>query len=377
MGMDKKLRVAILGGGGILGAHAPGFNRLPDLCEVVAVAEPNEARHGVIRELLQKDVPIYGDYNEVLALPALDAVDILLPHNLHMDAGVKAAERGLHVLVEKVMARNVYECRTMIDACEKAGVLLVVGHDRRYAGDWVALKNVIDSGELGEILFVKMEHNQCVVRPEGSWLKSIDALGGGGIMSCLCHQIDALRWYCGEVEKVNCMHKTIPSRMEGECIGTICTTMASGALALLNINWYTQSFSFKGPIPNGLWYELTHITGTKGDAYYMRDRGTFFKKNSSYASKESTSEFGGAGNVSGPGEFVKIDAPQALKGHIVLVEEFVKAALGQQANILTYGADCVKTVEVAEAAYIAAATERTVTLPIIPTPWEKRNYLIK
>jgi len=108
--MDRKLKVAILGGGGIFGAHAPGFKRLTDICEVVAVAEPNEACHNRVRNHFGSDMPIYRDYNEVLALSDLDAVDILLPHNLHMEATVKAAGKGLHVLCEKVMARNIYEC---------------------------------------------------------------------------------------------------------------------------------------------------------------------------------------------------------------------------------------------------------------------------
>ena len=144
--MDRKLRVAIMGGGGILHAHAPGFTRLHDICEVVAVAEVNTDKHETIRNLLG-DVPIYGNYNDLYALDDIDAVDILLPHSLHMEAAVGAAQKGWHVLCEKVMARNVYECRQMIDACDKAGVALVISHDRRYAGDWVSLKTIVDSGE--------------------------------------------------------------------------------------------------------------------------------------------------------------------------------------------------------------------------------------
>ena len=359
--MNRKLKIAVLGGGGILAAHAPGLNRISELCEVVAVAEPNEARHGEIRRLLQKDVPVYRDYNEIFNLSEIDSVDILLPHNLHMDAAIKAAEKGLHVLCEKVMARNIYECQAMIDACNKSGVILAISHDRRYAGDWVSLKNIIDSGELGDVLSIKMEHNQDVCFSEDSWGRTFDGLGGGAIMSCLTHQIDALRWYLGEAEKVNCMLKILPERMEGECIGTINAAMKSGALALLSINWHTQSHQWGGAENNGLWYEFIHVTGTRGEAYYMSGRGTFLKKHKIH-------------DVSDNACFIKIETGQSISGHEKCIEEFVKAACGEPAQVLTYGADTIKTVEIAEAAYISAATDKTVTLPIEATPWEQRIY---
>jgi predicted dehydrogenase len=373
--MERKLRVALLGGGGILAAHAPGFNRLPELCEVVAVAEPRESRHNEIRELLQKDVLIVRDYTDAIALPDIDAVDILLPHDLHMDAAVRAAGRGMHVMVEKVMARNMHECQAMIDACEKAGVILVVTHDRRYAGDWVALKNIVDSGDLGEILFIKMEHNQDVNPSEGSWIKTVDGMGGGCIMSCLCHQIDALRWYFGEVEKVSCMHRILPERIEGECIGAINLMMKSGALAHLNINWYTQCHNWSGSLKNGLPYEFIHVTGTLGEAYYTHRKGTFFKKNSRYSVDANIGEYGDNAGINSAGDFVKVESDQSITGHAKCVEEFVKAARREPARVLTYGKDTIKTIEVAEAAYIAEATDAVVTLPIRPVPWGQRIYL--
>ena len=365
--MEGKLKVAILGGGGILTAHAPGFNRLSDVCEVVAVAERDPSRHAQICEWLKKDVPIYDDYNTVLDLPGIQAVDIILPHHLHMDATVKAAERGLHVLCEKVMARNVYECQKMIDACKQANVALVISHDRRYAGDWVTLKKIVDSGELGRILFWKLEHNQNVVFPEDAWVRKVDQLGGGAIMSCLTHQIDALRWYGGEIDQVTCMTSVEKSRMEGECIGAVTAKMQSGALALLSINWYTQSHSWAGEVKNGLWYEFNHVTGTKGEAYFMHGKGTFKKI---HDAGDKLFEY----DMQGGGEFVKVEPEIDISGHQKCVEEFVKAARGEASIILTPGTDTIKTVEVAEAAYLSQAMGKTVSLPITPTPWSERAY---
>ncbi|MBP1991017.1 Gfo/Idh/MocA family protein [Paenibacillus eucommiae] len=355
--MSKKLKIGILGGGGILGAHAPGYTRLTDICEVI-VAETDVSRHDSIRKLLGDEVEIVGDYTEVLANKDVDAVDIILPHHLHVTAAIAAAEAGKHVLTEKVMARNVYECDQMIEACSKAGVSLTVCHDRRYNTDWQALKHIVDSGELGEILFWKLEHNQNVVFPEKSWVRYKDKLGGGAIMSCLTHQIDSLRWYGGEIDSVTSMSKVEESRMEGESIGAIIARMQSGALALLSINWYTQSHQ----APDGLWYEFNHVTGTKGEAYFMSGKGTYVKI---HDSQSKLFEY----DMKGEGGFVKVEPQDDLTGHQRCIDEWVKSLRGEAANIVTSGTDSRKTVEVAEAAYRSEESGMVVKLPIAPLPW--------
>ena len=376
--MNRKVRIALLGGGGILKAHAPGYLRLKDKVEVVCAAEADQTRHQRIRELLNNpELPIYSDYNEVFARDDIDAVDIILPHFLHMDAAVKAANKGWHVLTEKVMARNTWECQRMIDAAKKNGVILMVSHDRRYAGDWVALKRIVDSGVLGRILYWRLEHNQDVIFPEGSWVRNPDGLGGGAIMSCLTHQIDALRWMGGEVNKVNCMTVAEPSRMQGECAGVITAKMESGALALLSINWYTQSHDWARKTQNRLWYEFIHVCGTDGEAYYMHDKGTFMKLRSDtdndneYAIRDGEKELD---LDEAHRNFVKVEEESAITGHEKCIEEFIKAVRGEPAEILTAGEDTIRTVEVAEAAYIAAAEDTTVKLPVPQVPWEDRVY---
>ena len=358
--MKKKPRIGILGGGGILGAHAPAYNKIKELCTVTVVAEPNSNRIEAIHNLLGPDVRIVEDYRDAIADDEVDAVDIILPHYLHMPAAVAAAEAGKPVLVEKVMARNVWECDRMIEACEAAGVSLTVCHDRRYHGEWMALKEIVDSGALGEVFFWKLDHNQDVRIPGEHWINSRDKLGGGAIMSCLTHQIDALRWYGGEIESVACMTKVIPARMEGEFLGVIVARMRSGALAKLSINWWTTS----NRPPNGLWYEMVQVCGTKGEAYRMHGKGTFVKLHDD--SNAQAIERYGKEAVEG---FVRVDAG-GWGGHERCILEWVKSLRGEQAHIVTDGRDCRRTVEVAEAAYIAEKTGRTVTLPIEANPWD-------
>lgn len=355
-----KVKIGLLGCGGIVGAHARGLNGNTDKCQVVAVAEPKEDRYPQIREWFGDNVNIVKDYHEILVMTDIDAVDIVLPHNLHMPATIAAAENGKHVLVEKVMARNVWECDKMIEACEKNGVSLTIAHDRRYHGEWETLKEIVESEVLGDIFFWKLDHNQNVPLPKGHWAATKDGIGGGAIMSCLTHQIDGLRWYGGEIECVNCMTKTIPERMEGETLGLLQAKMKSGALAELSINWWTRSNVGK----NALWYEMVQVCGSKGEAYRMSGKGTFIKLHDT--SDPSVIETYGE-NVFN--DFVKVPSPK-YTGHTKCIDEWIKSLHGEPARILTSGKECRGTVEVAEAAYLAEEEQRTVYLPITPKKWK-------
>ncbi len=355
---SRRVKVGVLGGGGILGAHGPALRQAAAHGEVVAVAEPMPARDEAIHKLLGPDVTIVRDYHEVLAMPEIEAVDILLPHHLHLPATLDAAAAGKHVLIEKVLARNTWECDRMIEACDAAGVTLTVCHDRRYHGEWMALKAVVDSGLLGDIFYWKLDHNQNVAIPQTSWAYWKDGIGGGCIMSCLTHQIDALRWYGGEIEEVTCRSAVRPERMQGEFLGAILARMRSGAMAELSINWWTRSNAAK----NGLWYEMIQVCGTRGEAYRMNGRGVWLLLHE--RSEAAAKQYGEAVFS----EFVQVPAG-SWGGHERLIDQWLRMLAGEPSEVVTSGHACRGTVEAAEAAYRSVAGGCAVALPIAPEPW--------
>jgi len=178
-------------------------------------------------------------------------------------------------------------------------------------------------------------------------------------MSCLTHQIDALRWMGGEVESVNCMTKVITERMEGEFLGLMNARMQSGALAELRINWWTSSH--RGD--NSLWYEMIQACGTKGEAYTMNNRGTFVRLHPE-ADPADIERFGKE-SLEG---FVPVPHADG-SGHARCIIEWVKMLRGEPCDIRTDGRTCRNTAEVAEAAYIADRERREVSLPIESGPW--------
>lgn len=88
-------------------------------------------------------------------LCGLDAVIIASPTWMHVSQAVQAADAGKHVLCEKPMARHIAECGQIIDACERGGVTLMVGLMKRFNPAFVTAKEMIESGELGEVFEVR------------------------------------------------------------------------------------------------------------------------------------------------------------------------------------------------------------------------------
>ncbi len=122
-----KVRLAIIGTGGVANAHLRAHRRNPDLVEIVALSDvvPGKAeefaeRHGLV------GVRCVGHYDEVLALPEVEAVDVCTRPEGHGPASIAALAAGKHVLCEKPMATTIAEARRMLDAANAAGLVNMV-----------------------------------------------------------------------------------------------------------------------------------------------------------------------------------------------------------------------------------------------------------
>src|SRR5262245_5381031 len=91
----------------------------------------------------------YGSYQALLADPAIDVVYIALPNHLHVEWCLRAMQAGKHVLCEKPIALNAREAEPLVAARERTGVLIEEAFQIRNHPQWAALREVIDSGELG------------------------------------------------------------------------------------------------------------------------------------------------------------------------------------------------------------------------------------
>lgn len=145
---SRPVRVALIGAGWMGSFHAESLRRRIPEARLVAVADPSP---GATERLAADLGPFraYPDPASVFDDPEVDAVVIAAPARSHADLVVAAAEAGMSVFCEKPMAVTVAEADRAIAAAQEAGVILQVGFQRRFAADWRAARELIDSGRIG------------------------------------------------------------------------------------------------------------------------------------------------------------------------------------------------------------------------------------
>jgi len=193
---QKKIKVAVVGVGGISEVHIHGYKQLPNV-ELYAFCDINEKtlkakgeRHGVTR--------LYTDEAAMLAeLPEIDAVSVCTWNAAHAPCTIMALNAGKHVLCEKPMAMNAEEAQAMMDAAEKNNKLLMIGFVRRFGNDCAVLEDFINAGDFGEMYYAKATYTRRNGCP-GGWFGDKSRSGGGPLIDLGVHVIDLVRFLMGK-----------------------------------------------------------------------------------------------------------------------------------------------------------------------------------
>jgi len=171
----------------------PGIQKA-DRCEVVAIASRDADRgRRVAGEL---NVPTaYTSYEALLADPEVDAVYIPLPNHLHAEWTIAAAEAGKHVLCEKPIALSYVEAGRMIEACDAAGVRLMEAFMYRLHPSWLAVRELVAGGRIGQLLAVQSWFS--FFNDDPTNIRNIHAYGGGALMDVGCYCVNLSRMLFG------------------------------------------------------------------------------------------------------------------------------------------------------------------------------------
>ncbi len=141
------------------------------------------------------DIKTYTDYKEMLQQDDIDLVVVILPHDIHAEVSIACSEAGKHVVSEKPMCISVAQADAMIAAADKADKMLSVFHSRRWDGDYLAIKEVVESGEIGDIV-----HLEACIGNYGhpsTWWRSDKKISGGVMWDWGAHIID---WTLGLIK---------------------------------------------------------------------------------------------------------------------------------------------------------------------------------
>ncbi len=190
--MGEDLRMGVIGCGGIAGAHLPAQRDIEGM-RTVAVCDINEdAARAAAAEY---DVPrVYTDWGDLVADDEVDAVAVLLPHHLHREPAVAAAQAGRHVLCEKPMATALADCDAMIAAADEAGVVLMVAQILRFRPANMRARELIADGAIGEVRNVLRRR---LGRSEGfrsEWARRPEQAGGWVLYGYGSHEVDMILW---------------------------------------------------------------------------------------------------------------------------------------------------------------------------------------
>jgi hypothetical protein len=165
--------------------------------------------HGVLRNpgplaefAATHGLMLVSDYEELLTNQEVDVVVLATPHSLHADQVVAAARAGKHVFCEKPLAMNGADANRAVDACALAGRVLAVGHNKRFWASMVALRDVVASGTLGNILHIEGNSSNQNSGNFAAWRENPAESPGGGLMGSGIHILDAMVSVAGPVKQV-------------------------------------------------------------------------------------------------------------------------------------------------------------------------------
>jgi len=336
--------IGIVGCGMVAKFHAEAIGLLPQ-AKLVAACSRNTERASKFGA--QFSIPWRTNYQEFLASPDIQIVDICTPSGTHAGLGIAAARAGKHVLVEKPIDITPERAQELINACREAGVKLGVILQSRFMDAPQRIKQAFDAGRFGRPImgnaYVKWFRTDQYYA-SGEWRGTLALDGGGAMINQAIHTIDLLRWIMGPVESVYALTATLAHNIEVEDTAVAALRFKNGALGTIEATTSVYP-GFKRRV---------EITGKNGTAILDGD------SISTWAFVDQTGE-----------ETVEIAAditdgsadPAAIsaEGHRRQIADMIDAVLNDRAPAVD-GVEGKKALDLIAAIYRSAAEGRAVKL---------------
>lgn len=186
------IRVASLGLGTLGRMECSAYSEI-DGFELVAGVDINSSARNAFLEKF--DRPTYNEYGKMLDEENIDAVNIVTPHTLHYEQTKEALERDLHVFLEKPMVTSVKDAKELISIAEERDLILQVGYQRHVDPAFINMKEIVDSGEIGDPHMVACYLGQeWISAYTDSWRTNPELSGGGQLYDSGSHLLDSMLW---------------------------------------------------------------------------------------------------------------------------------------------------------------------------------------
>lgn len=232
----EPVNVGVIGLG--TGARHLRHYEASDRARVVGLCDVDEDR---LEEFARQrsGVRKFTDYEGMLASEDIQAVSVAVPNNLHAPMTIAALRAGKHVLCEKPMATNTEQAREMKEVAEHEDRILMMHYNVRFMPLGYTLKQVFDSGAVGDVYHVAVNYTRRNSYPgAGGWFGQRDKSGGGTLIDLGVHVIDLSLWLMGFPQPVAAFGQTsdrmAKKRFEGTGVDFDCEDFAAGMIRLDN-----------------------------------------------------------------------------------------------------------------------------------------------
>lgn len=238
-GAHKPLRIGIVGYGwwGQTLARQVQSKNASAYFSLQAVAETDRKLFSLAQEQgIAKGFAAYDSFEALLEHSTLEAVVLCTPHLQHANQIIKAAERGMHVFCEKPLCLTLADAQRALAQCQSKGVVLGLGHERRFEPEIIALRQRIAKGEFGSILQIEANFSQdkFFALPKDNWRLSNQHAPVGPLTATGIHLVDLSIALLGPCESVLARLATLGSNFEnGDTLG-ILMAFPNGANALIS-----------------------------------------------------------------------------------------------------------------------------------------------
>jgi UDP-N-acetyl-2-amino-2-deoxyglucuronate dehydrogenase len=328
--------IGLIGGGNISETHARAAKAIPS----VSISAIYGTNAGTVERLSRKyGGHAYNDFDAFLAHRPMDLVVIGSPSGLHAQQGIAAAQRGLHVLTEKPIDINVARTDALIAAANQSNVKLGVIFQDRVKPDIRRLKQWIDQGLLGKILFADARvkwYRSPEYYGNSKWRGTHALDGGGALINQGVHTVDLLLWLLGDVARVQARTATALHKIESEDTAIAILEFANGALGTL----HATTAAYPG------YPRRVEITGSEGTVILEHDRIIAADL------RTRPADFGSDAPVD-TNPSASSAAVTDFRGHQAILEDFIRA-IKRNGQPLCDGAEGRKSVALIEAIYRAA-----------------------
>ena len=347
-----KVGIGIVGSQFQADCIATSVKAMPEEAEVVAVASPTPGhaesfarRHGI--------AAFYSDHREMLRHPRVEVIHICAPNYVHARITLDAARAGKHVICEKPLCLTLEEADEMIDACAKAGVLLLYAEELFFAPKYDKAKQMADEGAFGRVHLVKQGEKHS--GPHADWFWDVAKSGGGALMDLGCHGIAFCWWFLGK-PKVKSVYSQLSTqahkhRTQGDDEAITIIEFENDALGIVENSWNR---------PGGM-DDSIEVFGDKGQTYADMLMGnalaTYSEVGFGYAVEKASSTKGWTYPVFE--ERWNYGFPQEMR-------HFARCVRGKETPI-SDGETGRVVQEVLYAAYASAGLGRKVALPFRPS----------